>query len=342
MSDAGARAGATTVAEGPYFDELETGQVFDGAPGLTLTAGHAAVHQAICGDRLRLPLDAHLCGQVTGGPPLAHPALVWDVAIGQSTLVTHHVKANLFYRGLAFRRFPVIGDTLRTRTEVVALRRNRPRPGRRPTGLAALRITTEDQEGRPVLDFWRCAMLPLRDPDARTARNGAHDDDLDAIGGEPAGDLAAAVAGWRLGRYAELVPGRHLAGLRAGERRLVTGGDVVSAAPELARLTLNLARAHHDAAGGRRLVYGGHTIGLALSQAVRALPELVTVVAWHGCDHLGPVHEGDTLSSEVLVERAEPLPGGGGLAHLRSLVAATGDDGARRDVLDWRFVAVFA
>ncbi|MEW9549028.1 MaoC family dehydratase [Nonomuraea sp. NPDC050783] len=350
------------VAEGPFFEELEPGQVFDGAPGLTLTAGHAAAHQAICGDRLRLPLDAHLCGEVTGGPPQAHPALVWDVAIGQSTLVTQHVKANLFYRGLVLRRFPVIGDTLRTRTRVVALRQNRPRPGRHPTGLAALRVTTEDQDGRPVLDFWRCAMLPLRDPRARTG----HDADLDTIGAltpdagtapdagaAPGGGLGAAVAGWRLGRYAALVPGPHLDGVAEGERWRVGGGDVVSAAPELARLTLNIARAHHDAReGGRRLVYGGHTIGLALSQAVRALPALVTVVAWHGCDHLGPVHEGDTLSSEVTVERREPLPGGGGLVHLRSLVAATAPggpgpgsgsgSGESRDVLDWRFVAVLA
>jgi acyl dehydratase len=53
---------------------------------------------------------------VTGRSPIAHPALVWDVAIGQSTVVTHRVKANLFYRGLAFHRYPVLGDTLRTVT----------------------------------------------------------------------------------------------------------------------------------------------------------------------------------------------------------------------------------
>ena len=45
---------------GPYFDELQTGQVFTGAPAMTLTHGLAAVHQSILGDRLRLPLDAEL------------------------------------------------------------------------------------------------------------------------------------------------------------------------------------------------------------------------------------------------------------------------------------------
>ncbi|EUA31196.1 hypothetical protein I553_2755 [Mycobacterium xenopi 4042] len=60
--------------------------------------------------------------------------MVWDVAIGQTTLATQRVKANLFYRGLVFHRFPVIGDTLYTRTEVVGLRANRPKPAARPPG----------------------------------------------------------------------------------------------------------------------------------------------------------------------------------------------------------------
>ena len=94
---------------GPYFDQVHTGQVFTAAPSMTLTPGLAAVHQSILGDRLRLPLDAELSAAVTGLPaPLAHPGLVCDVAIGQSTLATQHVKANLFYRGLTV--LPLPGD----------------------------------------------------------------------------------------------------------------------------------------------------------------------------------------------------------------------------------------
>jgi acyl dehydratase len=327
------------AVEGPYFDELTVGQRFAGAPAMTLTPGLAAAHQAITGDRLALMLDHDLCREVTGGDPLAPPSLVWDIAIGQSTIVTQHVKANLFYRGMAFRRLPCLGETLRTSTEVVALRQNQPREGRAPTGLAALRITTTDQDSRPVLDFWRCAMLPLRDPAAQTG----HDDDLDTIGCDvaPAG-LAALVSGWRLASFGARAGGPHPADLRAGQRFDVAGGDVVSSAPELARLTLNIAAVHHDAqaAGGHRLVYGGHAIGLALSQAARALPSLVTVAGWHGCQHLAPVREGDTLRSTISVEQIDYLPAGGGLVQLRSVVHADGPDA--RDVLDWRYVAVLA
>ncbi len=285
-------------------------------------------------------------------------------------MVTQHVKANLFYRGLAFRRAPRLGDTLRTSTQVVALRQNQPREGRAPTGLAVLRITTVDQQRRPVLDFWRCAMLPLRDEDRQTG----HADDLASVG-QAIEDPAALVSGWRLAEFAGQAAGPRPAELRAGQSWAVPGGDVVSGAPELARLTLNMAMAHHDAqaAGGQRLVYGGHTIGLALAQAVRSLPSLVTVAAWHGCDHLGPVHEGDTLRSTISVEQVDPLRAGGGLVHLRSRVRAeapardggvgwpsglgwpgggegTGATGGRgrhegsvpRDVLDWRYIAVVA
>jgi len=325
---------------GPFFDELGVGQVFEAAPALTLTEGHAALHQAIVGDRLRLALDSTLAAAVLGAEaPLAHPALVCDVSIGQSTLATGRVIANLFYRGLVLRRPTLIGDTLRTTTEVVALRQNSVRSGRAATGLAVLRVRTVDQEDRRVLDFWRCAMLPLSDPEGTTD----HAADLDAI---PAGldpeVLRAGTAGWRLDEFRARVPGPHLAELEPGARWRIEGGDVVSGAPELARLGLNVAMAHHDAAagGGRRLVYGGHTIGVAAGQATRALPNLVTVVAWHGCDHLGPVYEGDTLRSELDLEAVEPLDDGG-LVHLRSRVRAEREEGPS-DVLDWRFVGVMA
>jgi acyl dehydratase len=332
---------------GPYFDDLSVGQVFDGAPSMTLSAGAAAVHQSILGDRMRLALDGELAMAVTGSTgPLAHPALVCDVAIGQSTLATQRVKANLFYRGLTFHRFPVIGDTLFTRTEVVGLRQNSSKPGRAPTGLAALRMTTIDQIGRLVLDFYRCAMLPL----SPSAGGQGPADDLSAIG-VPAPPTVDATADWDGAAFRELVPGAHFDAGIVGST-LHSSADVVSGAPELARLTLNIAATHHDSRiSGQRLVYGGHTIGLALAQVTRLLPNLATVLAWESCDHTGPVHEGDTLYSEVHVESAEPVTQGGVLT-LRSVVYAVSSGAAGpatsipdppdadRRVLDWRFTAL--
>jgi acyl dehydratase len=320
---------------GPYFDELAVGQVFDAAPAVTLTSGLAAAHQSIVGDRLRLPLSGPLARAVTGRGPVAHPALVWNVAIGQSTLVTQKVRANLFYRGLLLARLPDIGDTLHTTTVVEELKQNTTRAGRPATGLAVLHMVTTDQEGRGVLDFHRCAMLPLRQPDIDTG----HHDELRLSAADLDDErLLESVSGWTM-------PSRSGAVLAAGQRFRVTGADVVSSAPELARLTLNIAAVHHDAtaAGGRRLVYGGHTIALGLAQVARAIPGVVTVLGWHSCDHLAPVHEGDLLTSIVEIERADAVPAGGQVLHVRSRVTAqdaAGGDGVL--VLDWRFVALYA
>jgi acyl dehydratase len=324
----------------PWFEDLQVGTVFGAAPAITVTEGYAALHQAIAGDRLRLALD-HTLAEAVAGAPVAHPALVWDAAIGQSTVATGRVVANLFYRGLMLRRTVRLGDTLRTTTDVVARRENRPKEGRRPTGLAVLHIRTVDQEDRPVLDFTRCAMLPLRgEPTGEPGDEVGGAADLDA---EP---LRAAAAGLDLDAYRAAVPGPHFDDVPDGWATEIEGGDVVDSAPALSRLTTNIAMAHLDAtstADGRRLVYGGHAIGLAAGQATRALPALVTILGWHACDHTAPVFEGDTLRSRLELERREPLPTGGGLLHLRSRVAATrADTGEEAGVLDWRFVAVLA
>jgi acyl dehydratase len=331
---------------GPHFEDFEVGQVFEDAPALTLTTGHAALHQALLGDRLRLALDAELCAEVTGRrEPLAHPNLVCDVAIGQSTGPTQLVRGNLFYRGLVLLRPVHVGDTLRTRTDVVALKQNRPRDDGSATGLVALRISTTDQHGELVLDFWRCAMIPLRDSRARTG----HADAFDAIPEEldMARVEAAVPAGWSFAAYRERVPGEHFADLTAGAVYAIEGRDTVTTAPELARLTLNIARAHTDAGGsahGRRLAYGGHTIAAAAAQATRALPNLMTIVAWRGADHIGPVFEGDVLQTELTVQALHPLDSAdAGLVALRAVTSADrGESDGPVEVLDWSFLGLMS
>ncbi len=328
---------------GPYFEDFAVGDVFDDAPALTITSGHAALHQALTGDRLRLPLDAELSRAVTGrDATLAHPSLVCDIAIGQSTGPTQRVRGNLFYRGLVLQHQVFVGDTLTSRTEIVALKQNKPRGGT-ATGLVVLRIRTVNQHGEGVLDFWRCPMIPLRDAAAQTGHADSFGDIPQEL--DPA-ELAAAIpADWNLECMRERVSGPTFADLKAGTVWEIEGRDTVTAAPELVRLTLNVASVHVDAgagAHGRRLVYGGHTISMAAAQVARALPNLLTVLAWRGCDHLAPVFEGDILSTELTLEGKQPAADGG-LVELRALVAAHREDSDEPvPVLDWRFVGLMA
>jgi citrate lyase beta subunit/acyl dehydratase len=315
----------------PYYDELHNGQVFHG-PGVTLTSGHAALHQAIVGDRLRLALDAPLAEAVTGRPGLlVHPMLVCDVAIGQSTMPTGRVLGNLFYRGLGCRPLHV-GATVRTHTEVVA---RRDASGGR--GIAALRVTSNDETGAPVLDFWRCPLLATRPGAPRTGVN----DDLSAIG-TPADPRHYLPRHWQLEPLREQPLGPLFSQLTVGDNFEIEAGETVTSAPELARLSLNMAMTHTDARSsiyGERLVYGGHVIGIAAAHVTRALPDLATLLVWHSCDHLAPTFEGDILSSHIDVTGLEPLEDGG-LIELHVRQAARSLGGLSRDVLDWKLVGL--
>ena len=326
-----------TAVGGPFYEDLTVGRRFADAPAVTITDGLAAAHTAIVGGRFALSRDRELAVRVAGRP-LAAPALAWDVAIGQSTVVTERGIANLFYRGLLFHRLPAIGDTLETVTVITGRRPSTPRPGRGPRGLVTMRITTVDQEGRTVLDFHRCALIPARQP-----ANGAAEGETELADVELApGMIARAADGWNLAAFGASFA-EEAAVVQPGATYELAGGDVVTSAPELARLTLNLAAIHHDATGsGARLVYGGHTIGLAAAHVSRIFPRTVAILAWRSADHLGPVSEGDTLHSTVTVEATASVAGGT-LAHLRSRVTAiAGRDQPRRDVLDWRLTALIA
>ena len=330
---------APTTVSGPWFEDLSRGQEYD-APAMTLTVGHAVLYQALCGDRMRLPLDHASSRRISGkDEPLLHPLLPINVAIGQSTWASQRVKGNLFYRGLSLHRQVHLGDTLHTRTKIVALRQNQRRPDRAATGMAVLEVETRNQDGDSVLKFWRCPMLPCRDVTADTGQC----DDLDMWGTAPQGDaLGAAIPEWTIDGNVAAWSGLKAADLEAGQSFRIDSWDTVTAAPEFARLTLNLAMAHTDALSsylGERLVYGGHVLAIAFAQVTRALPNLLTMLAWERCDHLAPVLEGDRLRTEATIVARSPAPVGTlldlAVRTFASRGSGTGSGGVETLVLDW-------
>jgi 2-methylfumaryl-CoA hydratase len=327
--------------DGPYFEDFSVGETFS-APSITLTDGYAAMYQAITGDRMRLPLDHHLSQRVTGRQsPLAHPHLVINVVNGQTTYPSQHVKGNLFYRGLILTRPVFIGDTLTTSTKVVALKQNRTKTGRPATGMVVLEMGTTNQHDDVVMQYWRCPMIPCRNPEAATG----HDGDFSIIGTAitPADIDAALPKNWDLSPLASTVTGLKSRGFAIGDEIVITPRDTITCAPELVRLTLNIAYAHTDASKsylGKRLVYGGHTISLVLAQVTRAMPSMITVVAWSGCDHTGPVIEEDLIRTQFKILNLTPAAAGGDLVelHIESFAARANqvsEELEESKVLDW-------
>ena len=327
---------------GPCFEDFHPGLSFD-APAVTLTAGHAAAYQALFGDRLRLPLDHRAAGLALGGA-VAHPLLAIHMAIGQSTWASQRVKANLFYRGLYLRRPVLLGDTIHTVTTVVGLRQNRKQTGRGATGLVALEMRTHNQRNEEVLHCWRCPMIPCRNDDHESG----YQDDLEPLGRSDAATAAASLdaaaehwttveaTSWR---------GRRARDLAVADVLRIEARDTVTGAPELVRMSLNMAMAHTDARLsylGERLVYGGHVISIAHAQVTRALPNIIAMLAWESCDHTAPTVENDRVRSEVTILDIRGQRSGS-LVKLRvESFAARGNPEVETKVLDWVFWALSA
>ncbi len=310
------------------------GMQLDPAPAITIGPGEAAVYQAICGDPLAVSLSRPLAEAVTGRPgAVVNPALVLQVAIGQSTVATRKVVANLFYRGVRLLRTVRVGRTLTTTVTVLGLREASARPDRPPRGLVLLGIRTVDDHHRRVLDFERCALVHRRSDNPT-----GHDDELgDARGALDIAPLAeVAPIDWDLSPLG--APQRW----PVGETRRDSLRDTVTDAPALVRLTQNLAPPHRDATlgqEGRRLVYGGHTMGLAQAGLVRLLPTAATVVGWHRCDHTGPVFEDDVVEVIATLDAGHPVANGRLLAFT-VIVQAERDGNPPVPVLDWRPVVL--
>ncbi|MFB9857192.1 hypothetical protein [Paenarthrobacter aurescens] len=310
-----------------YAEELSIGVPLPTAPAITIDAGITGQYQAVTGDAMRLPLSAPLSRQVTGMDRLVNPALVLQVAIGQSTVATRRVIANLFYRNVRILRQVPLGTTLETTVIPKAAKLARPGAGGERAKVL-LGMTTRDEFANVIADFERLALIPVRDREAvaETGETGTAEDTLD------------------LAPYTRLLPrGWNLDGLRQGV--LPKPGtpivdpltEPITEAQQLVRLTQNLAAAHRDARRGQqgqRLVYGGHTVGLAQASLTRVDPSIVTVLGWHSCDHLAPIYENDLLSfTTTLLETVAQRQGSVAAYRIEASAVRPGADPVT--VLSW-------
>lgn len=333
------------MVDAPWFEDFVVGDDFSEVPAITLTDGHTAIHQAIFGDRLRLPLDRVLSQKVTGAEQaLVNPSLVCNMAIGQTTIPSQRVMGNLFYRGLAFKKPVFVGDTLTTSTKVVGLKQNKSKPGRAASGMVALEIHVQNQRGETVLLFWRCPMIPCRDPDIETGHNDSFDVMPEILELEA---LKSAVPSWDIAAFRTSNSDSHFENLPLGEILLVEARDTVTLAPELVRMTMNMAMTHTDATRsvyGKRLVYGGHTISIAAAQLARIFPNMISILGWFHCDHVAPVFEQDIVRTQVTLVKKHSLTEGGIVElHVETFALRDPNDATiETKVLDWKMAALFA
>ena len=310
-------------AGGRFFEDFRLGEELRHATPRTLTAGDAALYQALFGARFAVQSsDAFAQGLGYARAPL-DDLLVFHTVFGKTVPdVSLNAVANLGYAAGRFLRPVFAGETLHAVSEVIGLREN----ANRETGVVYVRSRGFDRAGETVLDYCRWVMVRKRD--AASPAPETHVPDLpEAV---PAEELGAALPPGLGGYDLALAGSAHRFGDYARGERIdhVDGMTVEEAEHQMAtRLYQNTARVHFDALRqrdsrfGRRLVYGGHVISLARSLSFNGLANAFHVAAINGGRHVAPCFAGDTVYawSEVLDKAEAPNRSDVGFLRLRTV-----------------------
>ncbi|MCP3910868.1 MAG: hypothetical protein GY713_07950 [Actinomycetia bacterium] len=311
--------------DGPYYNEFTQGMTIPSLPPVTVTESDNVAYRMITGDQHLLGADRGMGARVAGFERgMVYPSLVMQYSIGQTTNATRRAIANLYYRSVRILRGVEVGETLRTTTTVLGLADSKPK-GDLHRGKVWLGIETVGDNG-PIIQYERCALV------ASAAGSPGHTDQIPGPSDPvPLADLVGLAPSWDL----STLPSTDWP---VGEERADAMCDHVDMAPSLARMTFNQAFVHRDATTsvyGKRLVYGGHVQGLAQSSLSRVLPGIATVVAWDGCDHVGPAFEGDLLAFRHKLIGEIPAEGGR-LCRFEVRAAPVDADGNHGDdILVW-------
>lgn len=298
------------VSTGRYFEDFSIGQHLVHAVPRTLHGGDISTYISLTGDRHPLASSTELARSLGFQREVMPDLLVFHIVFGKSVVdISHNATANLGYADVRFMRPVYPGDTLVAESEVIGLRE----VSSGEAGVVYVRTRGTNQKGQEVLSFVRWVMIPKRDKNA-------------AKGVNTVPPLPAVVTVERLPvpeqlnlqRYADLQwamnPGAMWDEYSVGERLDHPDAMTIEEADHVqaTRLYHNSAQVHFDQVAmassrfGKRLVYGGHVISIAMSLSQNGLGTALRIAAWNGGAHVSPTFAGDTIRAFTeIVDKAE-------------------------------------
>ncbi len=314
------------VATGRYFEDFEIGQQLVHAIPRTLHGGDISTYMALTGDRHPLASSTELARSLGFQREVIPDLLVFHIVFGKSVPdVSHNATANLGYADVRFLRPVYPGDTLVAESEVIGLRE----VSSGEAGVVYVRTRGTNQKGQEVLSFVRWVMVPKQDKSKAVGVNKVPTLPAvvtperlpvpDVMNLQRLPDLAWAIgtAAW----WDDYIPGERL---DHPDAMTIEEADHVQAT----RLYHNTAQVHFDAWGakdsrfGKRIVYGGHVISVAMALAQNGLGAALRIAAWNGGAHVAPTFGGDTIRAFTEVIEGAPLPGRRDVGALRLKLSA--------------------
>ena len=314
------------VSNGRYFEDFQIGQTLVHAVPRTLHGGDISTYISLTADRQPLAASTELARSFGFVREVIHELLVFHIVFGRSVPdISHNASANLGYSDVRFLRAVYPGDTLIAQSEVIGLRE----VSSGDAGVVYVRTRGTNQKGQEVLTFARWVMVPKRDKNAARGVN-----QVPALPAVVTPDRLPIPDNLSLVRFADLrwamPPGGVWDEYQVGERLDHPDAMTIEEADHVqaTRLYHNTAQVHFDQVAmgsgrfGKRLVYGGHVISIAMSLSQNGLGTMLRIAAWNGGAHVAPTFAGDTLRAFTeVVEKAE-LPGRRDVGALRLRLSA--------------------
>jgi 2-methylfumaryl-CoA hydratase len=314
------------VFTGRYFEDFRIGQQLVHAVPRTLHGGDISSYFSLTGDRHPLASSTELARSLGFQREVFPDLLVFHIVFGKSVGdISHNATANLGYADVRFLRPVYPGDTLVAESEVIGLRE----VSSGEAGVVYVRTRGTNQKGQEVLSFVRWVMIPKRDKAQAKGVN-----QVPTLPAVVTPDRLPVPDAMNLQRLPDLKwampPGGLWDEYETGERLNHPDAMTIEEADHVqaTRLYHNSAQVHFDQQAmassrfGKRLVYGGHVISVAMALSQNGLGTALRIAAWNGGAHVGPTFAGDTLRafSEV-VEKAE-VPGRRDVGALRLRLSA--------------------
>jgi 2-methylfumaryl-CoA hydratase len=292
------------------FEDFTVGQRLLHAVPRTVHGGDISLYMALTGERPPLASSTELARSLGFVREVVPELLVFHIVFGKSVPdVSHNAAANLGYADVRFLRPVYPGDTLVAESEVIGLRE----VSSGDAGVVYVRTRGSNQKGQDVITLVRWVLIPKRDRDAAKGLN-----TVPQIPSAVAAERLPVPDTMNLQRFPDLAWAfgdvAWWDDYEAGERLDHADAMTIEEADhvQVTRLYHNTAQVHFDARGmaesrfGRRIVYGGHVISVAMALARNGLQAALGIAAWNGGAHVAPTFAGDTLRAFTeVVERAE-------------------------------------
>ena len=145
---------------GRYYEEFEVGDVYEHRPGKTVTEYDNHLFTLLTLNTHPAHFDAEYGKATEFGRNIVVSPYTLALLIGMSvTDVSQKAVANLGMDEVRFTAPVFVGDTIYGRSEVIAKRESKSRPGH---GIVTVRTVGVNQEGVEIATFLRNVLIPAR------------------------------------------------------------------------------------------------------------------------------------------------------------------------------------